>query len=136
MNDVTIINHLLIGIIMFDRNEGMQGKEQLLKRLESNHPQTTIAVFDLFPMYPDDISRLIEIIKSNTNMLELSLLNCNLTATDTKLIAEALLENNTLELVNIEKCMDDLPEIKQLLDKVVSHLETNVANQNKSSPTT
>lgn len=115
------------GTTMFqrDRNEDIQGKMLLLRALEANDSSTIYATFDTYPIYADDVNRLINIIKNNTYMIALKLLGCNLTREETKKLAEAILENNTLQEVKIEVFKDDTPELQTLMREVNDHLEKN-----------
>jgi hypothetical protein len=112
---------------MFSKSEEMQGKLKLLKALEANDSSTIYATFDTYPFYQNDVDRLVKIIKTNTHMLALKLLGCNLTKEQTKEVAMAILLNNTLREVKIEGYKDDPAELKSLLTQVKSHVEENAA---------
>ncbi|CAM4411513.1 MAG: hypothetical protein LEGION0403_FIIPPAGN_02690 [Legionella sp.] len=115
---------------MFRKNESMQGKERLLKELEANNPTTIHATFDTYPMFSEDVDRLLDIIRNNTHMVTLGLLDCRITREEAKALAEVILKNNTLQEVKLEAFMDDSLELQTLLSEVRAHLEINVANRN------
>lgn len=114
---------------MFRKNESMQGKERLLKELEANNPATTHATFDTYPMFSEDVRRLLDIIRTNTHMLTLGLLDCRITREEARALAEAILKNNTLQEVKLEAFMDDSLELQTLLSEVGEHLKKNEANR-------
>lgn len=101
-------------------------KERLLQALERNDPDTSVAVFDSCPMYPEDIQRLNTILHYNTNLRVLKLLDCSLTLNDTRKILLSTLKNNTLEELNIEIFNSDDDSLKMLLKNVAEHLQKNM----------
>lgn len=114
---------------MFSSKENLAGdllgKETLLRLLEMNDPDTTVAVFDTYPIYPRDVQRLVDIINSNTHLRALKLLDCHLLVDGVKQIAEAALENTTLEEIKIETFGNDDESLKRLIESVHIHLEEN-----------
>ncbi|CEK09770.1 hypothetical protein [Legionella hackeliae] len=112
------------------KNQVMEGKERLLTLLEANDPHTTLAVFDTFPFYPDDVARLVHIINNNTQMLVLKLWDCRLQPGDRSAIATAILNNNSLLHVSMEVYADDTPALKNLIAEAQQHIQ---ANNDKST---
>lgn len=68
-------------------------------------------------MNEEDVNRLCSIIKNNQNVTILSLLGCNLSQSQTELIVDSVIKNETLLLVSIEK-FDDFSQA--LKDKIHS----------------
>lgn len=115
-------------------NKNMQGKESLFKLLEANDKKTTVAVFDTYPIYEEEIPRLVNIINTNTHLKALKLLDCRLSAEGTTTIATAVLNNKTLEEVKIENFADDNQTLKDLLTvTMLSHLQQNITANNTPS---
>ena len=114
---------------MFQPNCRMRGKETLLRRLEANDANTTIATFDTFPMSPDDVNRLARSIQVNTHLLALKLLDCQLRPIDVVSLCSAIKENSSLEEVAVEVFANYPTEIKESIQQMQHHLRENIAQK-------
>jgi hypothetical protein len=115
--------------MFFPRNPNvpnrMLGKENLLTLLEANNKEATIADFDSYPMYPEDIQRLAKIIKMNTQVEVLRLYDCSLQPEDIPFLADAMQKNNTIQKIFIELFDWYSDENKKLIHEMLERAEQN-----------
>ena len=101
------------------------GKDHLLAKLLSNDSETTTANFQLSSLLAEDKVKLGDIIKTNTYLKRLNLIDSNLQASDFQLIAQALESNTTILEINIERFLDDSDETKRLIDQIDGYINRN-----------
>jgi hypothetical protein len=93
--------------------------------LEANNKEATIADFDSYPMYPEDIQRLAKIIKMNTQVEVLRLYDCSLQPEDIPFLADAMQKNNTIQKIFIELFDWYSDENKKLIHEMLERAEQN-----------
>lgn len=103
----------------------MLGKELLLRKLESNDPETIVARFDTYSMSSDDMRRLSEAIKTNEHVEELDLLDCGINANDIPLLLDAIKCNNFIRAISIEQFQNDTSNIKETIKEIHECVERN-----------
>lgn len=118
---------------MFSRNEKLQGKEYQLLRLEANNPRQTTATFDTFPMFDEDIKRLILIIQKNTHLTQLSLFDSRIPRELMEPLVNAVLDNEHLISFNFDRFQDYPPNIQELFEKMDAHLKNNQSSLSPSN---
>ncbi|CAM4462445.1 MAG: hypothetical protein LEGION0403_FIIPPAGN_01365 [Legionella sp.] len=108
-------------------NKGaMAGKQRLFNMLENVNSEITIADFDTFPMNHDDVARLEKIIRDNTRLQVISLVDCNLSSEYLELLAMAVLSNKTLQKFQVELFYDCSETLRDLMTSVELHLMNNM----------
>lgn len=112
----------------------MTEKERLFLLLEKNDPNTRVVAFCIESMSSQDVQRLATIIKNNTYLETLRLLECDLQASDIPLIAMAMDQNNTIMEVVIQSYHDDTPQTKALIQAIIDRAEHNRSTQNAPTP--
>ncbi|WP_133137822.1 hypothetical protein [Legionella rowbothamii] len=111
----------------------MSGKLRLFKMLEDVNSDITTAEFDTFPMNQDDVNRLEKIIRENTTLKVISLVDCNLSLEHLEVLAMAVLANKTLHMFKVELFYDCSDVVRDLMASVQSHLRNNMNLKRVSS---
>lgn len=111
----------------------LEGKEVLFQQLEQNDPTVEVAIFDLLPLTQSDVRRLAQIIKKNTHLKVLRLMECQLEQTDIRPIAEAMKSNRTITEVVIQKFKNDSKETKNFIHQIEEIACSNKSNMNRNS---
>ncbi|MDR3503847.1 MAG: hypothetical protein P4L79_14815 [Legionella sp.] len=110
----------------FFSKKPMAGKQELFNVLEDGDSEITTAEFDTFPMNQDDVTRLEKIIRKNTTLKAISLIDCNLSAENLEVLARAVLSNETLQTFRVELFDDCSETVRVLMTSVQSHLMNNM----------
>jgi hypothetical protein len=110
----------------FFNQRSMTGKLRLLNMLEDVNSEITTAEFDTFPMSQDDVTRLEKIIRENTTLKVISLVDCNLSSEHLEILAMAVLANKTLQIFKVELFYDCSETVRDLMTSVQSHLRDNM----------
>ncbi|WP_058533619.1 hypothetical protein [Legionella saoudiensis] len=113
-------------------NKGpMAGKQRLFHLLENADSGITTAEFDTFPLSHEDVTRLAKIIRENTSLKAISLIDCNLSSEDLEELAMAVLSNSTLQKFQVELFYDCSKTLRDLMTTVDSHLKNNINMMHK-----
>lgn len=110
----------------FDKKP-MTGKQRLFKMLEDGDSGIKVAEFDTFPMTHNDVVRLEKIIRENTSVEVISLIDCNLSSEHLEILARAVLSNQTLQKFQVELFHDCSARVCNLMSLVQSHLMKNMS---------
>ncbi|MFJ1269776.1 hypothetical protein ACD661_14520 [Legionella lytica] len=109
----------------FFKKGPMAGKQRLFTMLEDSNSKIITADFDTFPMNDEDVVRLEKVIRENSRLKSISLVDCNLSSDHLELLALAVLSNKTLQKFQVELFYDCSEKLHNLMTAVDAHLLTN-----------
>lgn len=110
----------------FFKKGAMTGKQRLFNLLEESDSEITTADFDTFPMNDEDVVRLDKLIRDNSRLKAISLVDCNLSSEHLERLAIAVLSNKTLQKFQVELFYDCSERLRNLMVAVDAHLLNNM----------